>query len=226
MKHSILACGVATLSALALACGEKASTPASPSSLPTETAAASATDGSTLKSTAPAPYSPANASVVASLAPNLVVSNATLVQLGDVSTAAMLNYRFVVETTAGAAVANMTAVPSGGAYAALGITGARVPENLLRPDTTYRWRARAELGSAVGPWSGYWTLKTPAPKPAPAPRTGTGAYTLPGPDRRALAQDTDGHRRLRRGEVSAVPQGHQHPARPRGQHGVHPRPHD
>ena len=62
MKHSILAFGVATLSALALACGEQASTPASPSpSRPGETAAASAPDGSTLKATAPAPYSPANA---------------------------------------------------------------------------------------------------------------------------------------------------------------------
>ena len=181
MKHSILAFGVATLSALALACGEHASTPAAPSSVPTETAAASAADGSTLKATAPAPYSPANASVVASLAPNLVVSNATLVQLGDVSTAAMLNYRFVVETTAGAAVANMTTVPAGGAYAALGITGARVPENLLRPDTTYRWRARAELGSAVGPWSGYWTLKTPAPKPAPAPAPKPAPAPAPAP---------------------------------------------
>ena len=80
MKHSILAFGVATLSALALACGEQASTPAAPSSVPTETAAASAADGSTLKATAPAPYSPANGSVVASLAPNLVVANASLNQ--------------------------------------------------------------------------------------------------------------------------------------------------
>jgi hypothetical protein len=181
MKHSILACGVATLSALALACSEKASTPASPSPLPSETAAASAQGGSTLKSTAPTPYSPANASVVASLAPNLVVTNASLTHVGAGDSASTLNYRFVVETTAGAAVANMTTVPSGGAYAALGITGARVPENLLRPDTTYRWRARAELGSAVGPWSGYWTLKTPAPKPAPAPAPKPAPAPTPSP---------------------------------------------
>ena len=84
MKHSILAFGVATLSALALACGEQAATPASPSAVASDTAAASAPDGSTLKATAPAPYSPANASVVSSHAPNLVVANATLTHLGDV----------------------------------------------------------------------------------------------------------------------------------------------
>ena len=71
MKHSILAFGAAALSALALACGERASTPAAPSSVPTETAAASAADGSTLKATAPAPYSPANGSVTSSNTPTL-----------------------------------------------------------------------------------------------------------------------------------------------------------
>ena len=169
MKHRIIVLGIASLSAMALACGEQTSTPAAPSSVPGETAAASAPGGSTLKATAPAPYAPANASVVSSLAPNLVVANATLSHLGDVPAAATLTYRFAVETAAGAVVVDMTAPTAGGGYAALGITGARVPENQLQPDTTYRWRARAEMGSAVGPWSGYWTLKTPAPKPIPVP---------------------------------------------------------
>jgi hypothetical protein len=169
MKHSILAFGVATLSALALACGEQASTPAAPSPVPSETTAASSPDGSTLKATAPAPYAPANGAVTSSLTPNLVVANAALNHVGGGATASALSYRFVVETTSGAAIVNMLAPTTGGTYAALGISGSRVPENLLQPNTTYRWRARAEMGSAAGPWSGYWTLKTPAPKPVPAP---------------------------------------------------------
>ena len=30
----------------------------------------------------------------------------------------------------------------------------------LLADTTYRWRARAEIGSSFGPWSAYWTFTT------------------------------------------------------------------
>jgi len=70
---------------------------------------------------------------------------------------------------------------TGGTYAALGISGSRVPENLLQPGTTYRWRARAELGSAVGPWSGYWTLKTPVPIPAPTPAPAPTPTPAPSP---------------------------------------------
>ena len=200
MKHSILAFGVASLSALALACSDRASTPASPSPLPSETTAASAPDGSTLKATAPALYSPANAAVVSSNAPNLVVANATLTQMDGASAAAMLNYRFVVETAAGAAVASMLAPTTDGTYGSLGITGSRVPENLLQANTTYRWRARAELGSAVGPWSGYWTLKTPHPsrfRPAPARRL----LRRPRPQRAGLGPRRGRACRLRRLEV-------------------------
>jgi hypothetical protein len=169
MKHSIPALGFVCLCVLVSACGELASTPAAPSAAPSETTAALAPDGSTLKATAPAPYSPANAGVTSSLTPNLVVSNAALTHVDGKTSASALSYRFVVETAAGAAIVNMLAPTSEGPYAALGISGSRVPEKLLQSNTTYRWRARAELGSAVGPWSGYWTFKTPAPAPVPAP---------------------------------------------------------
>ena len=181
MKHSILAFGAAALSALALACAEQASTPAAPSSLPTETAAASAADGSTLKATAPAPYSPANGSVTSSNTPNLVVANASLNHVGGGTAASTLSYRFVVESASGAPIVDMLAPTTGGSYAALGISGSRVPENLLKPDTAYRWRARAEQGSAVGPWSAYRTLKTPALKPAPAPAPSPAPAPTPSP---------------------------------------------
>ena len=169
MKHSILALGVASLCVLISACGEQSPMPAAPSASPGETSAASSSDGSTLKATAPAPYSPASGSVTSSLTPNLVVSNAAFTHVGAKTSASSLYYRFVVETTTGAAIVNMLAPTTEGAYALLGISGSRVPDKLLQPNTTYRWRARAELGSATGPWSGYWTFKTPAPAPAPAP---------------------------------------------------------
>lgn len=49
--------------------------------------------------------------------------------------------------------------------------------NELKYDTTYRWRARAELGEAYGPWSAVWEFKTP-----PAPVTSTGGATFRTPD--------------------------------------------
>ena len=166
MTKRFLPFGIAVVVAAAFGCAEQAATPVAPSPAPGQTTAAAA-DGLTLKASAPAPYSPANGGVSSSLTPNLVVANATLTYLGDGPTASSLNYRFVVETTAGAAVVSMLEPTTGGGYAALGITGSRVPANLLQPDTTYRWRARAELGNSIGPWSGYWTLKTPAPAAAP-----------------------------------------------------------
>ena len=180
MKHTILAVGVAALGALALARGEQNPAPTAPSPVASDTTAASSADGTTLKTTAPAPYSPANAGVTASLTPNLVVKNAAMTNIGGAAASA-LSYRFVVETAAGAAIVNMLAPTTGGTYAALGISGSRVPENLLQVNTTYRWRARAELGSAVGPWSGYWTFKTAAPTPVPAPTPAPAPAPSPAP---------------------------------------------
>lgn len=158
MQHKFLLFGMAAVAALAIACGDEATKPVSTSVAgPTIDAASvdAAADGSTLKATAPAPQLPANGTTIDTLTPNLVVANATLKYLGDVSLVSTLQYRFVVETTAGVAVRNVVT----GAGAAL--TGSRVPADLLEADTTYRWHARAEMGSAYGPWSSYWTFTTP-----------------------------------------------------------------
>jgi hypothetical protein len=160
MKKMLLLFGILAVAASAIACGEQAATPAAPSPAASSGTAAAAADGSTLKASAPAPYSPANGSIQSTLTPNLVVANSTLTHLGDVPLASKLFYRFVVETTSGAVVVNMLAPTTEGGYAQLGITGSRVPENLLQSDTAYRWRARAEMDGAFGPWSGYWTFTT------------------------------------------------------------------
>jgi len=164
MQKKLLLFGIAAVIATAMACGEKAATPVSPSPT-TSTGSDAAADGSTLKATAPVPYSPANGSVVSSLTPNLVVTNSTL-KFADAQTASTLRYRFVVETPAGAPVVNMTEPTTPGGYAELGITGARVPVDLLQQGTAYRWRARAELGSSVGPWSSLSSFTTQVQSPS------------------------------------------------------------
>ena len=63
MQKKLSLSGIAAVTAVAMACGEKAATPVSPS--PTaSTAADAAADGSTLKATAPAPQQPANGSTI------------------------------------------------------------------------------------------------------------------------------------------------------------------
>ncbi|HPW21178.1 MAG TPA: hypothetical protein PLE61_10230 [Vicinamibacterales bacterium] len=159
MQHKFLLFGIAAVAALAIACGDEVTTPAAPSStsLPTVDAASTdaASDGSTLKATAPAPQLPANGSTLDSLTPNLVIANSTLKFLGDVALVSTLQYQFVVETSEGVPVRSVLT----GAGAAL--TGSRVPADVLQPDTTYRWRARAEYKGTYGPWSAYWTFVTP-----------------------------------------------------------------
>jgi hypothetical protein len=89
--------------------------------------------------------------------PNLVLANSTLKFLGDVSISGSVRHKINVETTAGAQVHAAWATPVSGTD----LSSHRVPSGVLQPDTTYRWRVRAELGSAVGPWSNFWTFTTP-----------------------------------------------------------------
>ena len=157
MKKMLLLFGIAAVAAVAMACGDQASTPAAPTPAVSSDTAAAATDGSTLKATAPAPQQPGNGSTAESLVPNLVIANSTLKYLGDVSLTSSIQYRIVVETQAGAQVVDGKAF----SYPGTDISAYRVPANILEADTLYRWRARAELGSSVGPWSAYWTFRTP-----------------------------------------------------------------
>jgi len=156
MKKELLLFGVVAVTAAAVACGEKAATPVSPSpAVSSDTAAASA-DGSTLKATAPAPQQPANASTGASVTPNVVIANSTLKYLGDVSLTASIRYKVNIETPAGVQVYAGWATP----FPGTDLSAHKVAAGALLPDTNYRWRARAELGSSVGPWSAYWTFTT------------------------------------------------------------------
>lgn len=84
-----------------------------------------------------------------------------------------LTYRFEVSTPAGEVVRT-----SGQVAAGAGTTKWQLPVDLIL-DSNYRWRARAELGTAVGPWSGYGTFRSldyrglnPRPKDGKWPSTG------------------------------------------------------
>jgi hypothetical protein len=100
----------------------------------------------------PTHRSPADGATTTSLSPSLIIANATVA-----SVLGSAQYRFVVETNAGAAVINATVASGTG-----GTTVYAIAENVLQRDVIYRWRARAEAGSAVGRWSAYTTFRTPA----------------------------------------------------------------
>jgi hypothetical protein len=157
MTKKLLLFGILAVVAAAIACGEQAPTPAAPTPAASSETSAAAADGSTLKTTAPALQQPANAAVADSLTPNLVIANATLKYLGDVSLMASIRYKLNIETTSGAQVYAAWATSAPGTD----LSAHRVAAGVLQAETTYRWRARAELGSSVGPWSAYWTFTTP-----------------------------------------------------------------
>jgi hypothetical protein len=158
MKNKSFLFGIVTATAVAVACGEKAATPVSPSPAVSSDTAAAGADGSTLKATAPAPQQPVNGSSSASVAPNLVIANSTMKYLGDVSLTASIRYKVDVETQAGVQVYAGWATP----FPGTDLSAHKVAEGVLVANTTYRWRARAEIGSSSGPWSAYWTFTTPA----------------------------------------------------------------
>ena len=139
-------CALGVLGA-AYGCSSNGGTPTAPSPAPAGTDAAA--DGSTLKVTAPGLVSPINTVQLDTLAPLFTLQNST----AKYTSTPALTYRFEVSTPAGAIVASVTIA------AGSGTTSWQLPSNLTL-DTTYRWRARAEMGTAFGPWSGYGTFRS------------------------------------------------------------------
>ena len=137
--------------AVATACGTDTNSQTSPSG-PTVPTSGAAADGSTFKITAPALSAPAEGSTADSLTPNLVVQNAA----PKYAPQAIPTYQFVVVDST-----NATVYDSGAIGAGASLTGHRIPANKLKADTSYRWHARGTSGSSVGPWSNYFSFKTP-----------------------------------------------------------------
>jgi hypothetical protein len=126
-----------------------------------------APDGSTLAVTAPGPISPASGAELKTPEPVFSVTNAQAKSGPELT----LEYRFDIETEAGQLVMNSPKVAAG-----VGTTSWEVP-NFLEQGS-FRWRARAEMGTRFGPWTDFVPFKITSP-PSLLPK---GPYPTSGPD--------------------------------------------
>jgi hypothetical protein len=158
------ATGAAIVLALAVACSSEAPVPVSPTSVAVDDAEA-APDGSTLKVTTPVPISPASGAELDNPEPEFSVTNAQAKFVSQLP----LEYRFEIQTEGGQFVRNSPKVTAGA-----GRTSWETPNFL--DEGSYRWRARAEMGTRFGPWTAFVPFKVTAPPsllpPGPYPTDG------------------------------------------------------
>jgi hypothetical protein len=144
------------LAATLAACNGSPNAPSSstPAGAPTTEAGP---NGETLKVQAPALVSPANDLRLDSRRPTLVANAVAGKFVGG-----SYSYEFELLTDGNARVDGTTLSQTTWAY----------PTDLER-DTAYRWRMRARMGNAVGPWSATWRFITVLEKRTPDPAAGT-----------------------------------------------------
>jgi len=122
------------------------STPVAPDSA--NSAAAGTTDagpgGSNLKATTPTLVSPINNAELTTVRPSLQIGAASAKFANQ-----NFDYEFEIQTSGGATVHKQVV---GGMSS--------TPGDDLQTQSTYRWRARAVLGAAFGPWSDFATFRT------------------------------------------------------------------
>jgi len=141
-RRMFVASGTAVVLAWAAACAQ-GTTPIAPSTSMASTEAAA--DGSTLKVNAPGLTSPIGGIRLDTLEPEFTIQATT----ARFTATPDLEYRIYLETATGQFVMNSPKLAPG-----TGPIKWEIPVN-LNLDTRYRWRARAEMGSKFGPWSGY-----------------------------------------------------------------------
>jgi hypothetical protein len=175
MSVRILAAGAAAMAlALAVACSSESPAPTAPTNGAVDDGGA-APDGSTLSVTAPGPISPASGAELKTREPVFSVTNAQAKSGPELT----LEYRFDIETEAGQLVMNSPKVAAGS-----GSTKWEVPNFL--DQGSYRWRARAEMGTRFGPWTAFVPFQiTYPPSLLPA-----GPYPTSGPDIVRFVQDS------------------------------------
>lgn len=149
---------------LASGCSSTPVSPTSPSAATGVTAAATASDGSTLKVSAPAIIAPIDGVTVDTRTPTLVWGNSTGFY-GSVGLA------YTIEVSSPSAVVYTRTVGESPN------TGSHKVEMELTQGTVYSWRVRAELGAMTGPWSIWADFKPAAPVVVTPPGGTTG-----GPD--------------------------------------------
>jgi hypothetical protein len=147
MSKKVYLAAAAGLLATAVACSEKSSSPAGPSSSPAAVDDAGAlADGTTLKVTAPTQTSPANGATIDQFETTLKVNPAVARFAPEVTQFA---YRFQLLLN-GQVIRDFRTSSS---------TEWTVTD--LDINVTYGWKCRAEQGQYFGPWSATWTFKTP-----------------------------------------------------------------
>jgi hypothetical protein len=125
-----------------MGCSQSGS-PVSPTVSPA--GAGAAADGSTLKASAPDPVSPKGGVRTDTLEPEFVLGKSEALY-----TTATFTYRIQVQRADGQTVAEASNLTPGGDGRSRWQIG-----TALDLDTAYRWRGRAEVGDAFGPWSPY-----------------------------------------------------------------------
>src|SRR5262245_37437662 len=145
-RRNLVLFGVSALVACALACSSaKPATPVAP----TSSGPTAATDGSTLKTSAPAAQSPSNGARLTSSTVVLTAGAST----PQFATGVPLQYRFQVMNPAGTIVAQ----------ALVGAPTWTVSPDLTAFNTTHTWRVRAEYLGEAGPWSNTMSFITVDP---------------------------------------------------------------
>jgi hypothetical protein len=145
-RTNLVLFGVSALVACALACSSaKPATPVAP----TSSGPTASTDGSTLKTSAPALQSPSNGARLTSTTVVLTASAST----PQFATGVPLQYRFQVMNPAGTVVAQ----------ALVGSPTWTVTPDLTAFNTQHTWRVRAEYLGEAGPWSNTMSFITVEP---------------------------------------------------------------
>lgn len=150
-RWKVSAIGAATALVVTVGCSNSKTTPVSPSS-GSVTDEAAAADGSTLKVTAPGTLEPQSGAELKTTEPVFKVSNSQ----ARFGAALTLEYRFEVYTESGQFIINSVKVAPGE-----GSTAWEIPRNLEQG--SYKWHARAEMGTRLGPWSAFVPFKITAP---------------------------------------------------------------
>ena len=149
-QKSFVLCSATALLAVAVACSKSSPTPVSPGANGALVGEAAA-DGSNLKVTAPSAQSPVNGAQPQALT---LVAGASTAQFA--SSLPSLTYEFQILTAGGTVIPGCTtmASPSGNTVTAS-------PACTIEFDANHRWRVRARMGAAFGPWSAESTFRSP-----------------------------------------------------------------
>ena len=150
-RKNICIPAAACMLALAVACGRSTETPVAPSGVETGSSDA-ASDGSTLKVSAPTPKSPVNGQQ-----PDGTLVLTAGAASGKFTAVGPLSYRFQIINAANAVVCNML-VPGGDGDATVSPASTGCT---LDFDVVYSWQVRAEMGGSAGPWSSKATFRSP-----------------------------------------------------------------